>query len=51
MTKPWQPTFHPHALCKRNYEVYEPQASARGSVRLKTSLAFYRGTVKVFETR
>jgi hypothetical protein len=32
------------------YEVYEPQASPGGSALLKTSLAFYRGTVKVFET-
>ena len=32
------------------YEVYEPQAQAGGSVLLKTSLAFYRGSVKVFET-
>jgi len=32
------------------YEVYEPQASPGGSAMLKTSLAFYRGSVKVFET-
>ena len=32
------------------YEVYDPQAPAGGSARLKTSLAFYRGAVKVFET-
>jgi VWFA-related protein len=32
------------------YEVYEPQPSAGGSALLKTSLAFYRGSVKVFET-
>jgi hypothetical protein len=32
------------------YEVYEPQAAADGSALLKTSLAFYRGSVKVFET-
>jgi len=32
------------------YEVYEPQAQAGGSALLKTSLAFYRGSVKVFET-
>ena len=32
------------------YEVYEPQTPAGGSALLKTSLAFYRGTVKVFET-
>jgi VWFA-related protein len=32
------------------YEVYEPQASPGGSALVKTSLAFYRGTVKVFET-
>ena len=32
------------------YEVYEPQAAAGGSSLLKTSLAFYRGAVKVFET-
>jgi len=30
--------------------VYEPQAPPGGSALLKTSLAFYRGTVKVFET-
>jgi len=32
------------------YEVYEPEATAGSGVSLKTSLAFYRGTVKVFET-
>jgi hypothetical protein len=32
------------------YEVYDPQAPAGGTSLLKTSLAFYRGTVKVFET-
>jgi len=32
------------------YEVYEPQTSPGGSAHLKTSLAFYRGSVKVFET-
>ena len=32
------------------YEVYEPQVAAGGSSLLKTSLAFYRGSVKVFET-
>jgi VWFA-related protein len=32
------------------YEVYEPETPARGSARVKTSLAFYRGAVKVFET-
>ncbi len=32
------------------YEVYEPEAPAGGTPSLKTSLAFYRGTVKVFET-
>lgn len=32
------------------YEVYEPQASPGGAAMLKTSLAFYRGAVKVFET-
>jgi VWFA-related protein len=32
------------------YEVYEPEAAAGGTSSLKTSLAFYRGTVKVFET-
>ena len=32
------------------YEVYEPQTSPGGSAILKTSLAFYRGAVKVFET-
>ena len=31
------------------YEVYEPGA-AGGSAQLQTSLAFYRGKVKVFET-
>jgi VWFA-related protein len=32
------------------YEVYEPAVDAQGAPRLKTSLAFYRGRVKVFET-
>jgi len=32
------------------YEVYEPQTAPGGSALLKTSLAFYRGSVKVFET-
>jgi VWFA-related protein len=32
------------------YEVYEPEAPTGGTPSLKTSLAFYRGTVKVFET-
>jgi VWFA-related protein len=32
------------------YEVYEPEVRPGGSALLKTSLAFYRGTVKVFET-
>jgi hypothetical protein len=32
------------------YEVYEPQIRPGGSAMLKTSLAFYRGSVKVFET-
>jgi len=32
------------------YEVYEPDAPAGGTSSLKTSLAFYRGSVKVFET-
>jgi hypothetical protein len=32
------------------YEVYEPVIDAQGAPRLKTSLAFYRGRVKVFET-
>jgi VWFA-related protein len=32
------------------YEVYEPAAPANGSSSIKTSLAFYRGAVKVFET-
>jgi hypothetical protein len=32
------------------YEVYEPEAPANGTSSIKTSLAFYRGTVKVFET-
>ena len=31
------------------YEVYDP-AAANGRPSLKTSLSFYRGTVKVFET-
>jgi hypothetical protein len=32
------------------YEVYEPALDQAGSPSLKTSLAFYRGRVKVFET-
>jgi VWFA-related protein len=32
------------------YEVYEPDAPAGGTSSVKTSLTFYRGTVKVFET-
>ena len=32
------------------YEVYEPAADAQGARSVKTSLAFYRGRVKVFET-
>jgi len=32
------------------YEVYEPEAPAGRTASLKTSLAFYRGAVKVFET-
>ncbi|HET9362823.1 MAG TPA: VWA domain-containing protein [Vicinamibacterales bacterium] len=32
------------------YEVYDPQVADGGSALLKTSLAFYRGAVKVFET-
>lgn len=32
------------------YEVYDPAVDAQGAPRLKTSLAFYRGRVKVFET-
>jgi VWFA-related protein len=32
------------------YEVYDPQIPDGGSALLKTSLAFYRGAVKVFET-
>lgn len=32
------------------YEVYEPETPANGTSSVKTSLAFYRGTVKVFET-
>jgi VWFA-related protein len=32
------------------YEVYEPETPASGTSSLKTSLAFYRGAVKVFET-
>lgn len=32
------------------YEVYDPALDAQGAPRLKTSLAFYRGRVKVFET-
>jgi VWFA-related protein len=32
------------------FEVYEPSVDAAGVPKLKTSLAFYRGRVKVFET-
>jgi VWFA-related protein len=32
------------------YEVYDPAAPEGQAPRVKTSLAFYRGTVKVFET-
>jgi VWFA-related protein len=32
------------------YEVYEPAVDAAGSPRVRTSLAFYRGRVKVFES-
>lgn len=32
------------------YEVYDPSLSPSGEPRLRTSLAFYRGRVKVFET-
>ena len=32
------------------YEVYDPAVDAAGAPKLKTSLAFYRGRVKVFET-
>jgi hypothetical protein len=32
------------------YEVYDPGLEATGTPRLQTSLAFYRGRVKVFET-
>jgi hypothetical protein len=32
------------------YEVYEPEAPQGESPQLRTSLAFYRGKVKVFET-
>lgn len=32
------------------YEVYEPALDPQGAPSLKTSLAFYRGRVKVFET-
>jgi VWFA-related protein len=32
------------------YEVYEPAVDPQGAPSLKTSLAFYRGRVKVFET-
>jgi VWFA-related protein len=32
------------------YEVYEPEAPSGGTSSIKTSLAFYRGAVKVFET-
>ena len=32
------------------YEVYDPAMNASGAPRVRTSLAFYRGRVKVFET-
>jgi hypothetical protein len=32
------------------YEVYEPQAADGSALQLRTSLAFYRGKVKVYET-
>jgi hypothetical protein len=32
------------------YEVYDPALDPSGAPRLSTSLAFYRGRVKVFET-
>src|SRR4030095_869716 len=32
------------------YEVYDPAVNAAGAPQLRTSLAFYRGRVKVFET-
>jgi VWFA-related protein len=32
------------------YEVYEPETPPAGTSSIKTSLAFYRGSVKVFET-
>ena len=32
------------------YEVYDPGADERRDAQLRTSLAFYRGKVKVFET-
>jgi VWFA-related protein len=32
------------------YEVYEPTPDTAGAPRIRTSLAFYRGRVKVFET-
>jgi VWFA-related protein len=32
------------------YEVYEPALDAKGLPRVRSSLAFYRGRVKVFET-
>jgi hypothetical protein len=32
------------------YEVYDPAVSASGAPKIDTSLAFYRGRVKVFET-
>ena len=32
------------------YEVYEPESAAGGTSSIKTSLSFYRGAVKVFET-
>jgi hypothetical protein len=32
------------------YEVYDPAVDAAGAPRVRTSLAFYRGRIKVFET-
>jgi len=32
------------------YEVYDPALETGGTPRIQTSLAFYRGRVKVFET-
>ena len=32
------------------YEVYDPSVDSAGTPKLTTSLAFYRGRVKVFET-